>query len=440
MKKAYVRMTDRLKKIPLAIPGALVLVICLLVLVRALAALNAYEIVLSLAALALMGTLFLVGRLAVRRLSALEAVWQIPLPLTASSSRSWSVSCQGVNVPHFFRLHFLLRGKFFPQGCAPSCLVFAETSASGLLKSHSALPAKLDVSFPLGGVFQGETSCRLRDIFGLFSFPCGLALKQTLNVRSAPIGDQPLRLDALSGAEDRRSKSSNDEERYYMREYAPGDRFRDINWKSSERINTLITRISPDNQEKVTRIEVVFRNCSPSAKAPALADLWLLDRAKARLVWFLRRVREENGSYIFHIRSIGANWELNSDEEIDMFLEELPSVPFFPPPSEANTLPPSNGEVYIFSTTCDSALQAFISSLSGRPFSLFLAQSANPKKSVLQKLKAGSESEPNAQHLFYRDFLSGCFLPNPRWLKKPSANQLHVSGGRVMIDYAETLL
>ena len=90
-----------------------------------------------------------------------------------------------------------------------------------------------------------------------------------------------------------------------MREYAPGDRFRDINWKSSERIDTLITRISPDNQEKVSRLEVYFRNFGPAGEKgksrAALKDLWLLDRAKARLAQFLRTVKEEHASFVFHV-------------------------------------------------------------------------------------------------------------------------------------------
>ena len=428
-------MRNRFKNLPFTVPGIAVSIFALVILVRSLAARNAYEIVLSLAALALLLVLWLAGKWAVRRLAALEPVWKIPVPLGAASGEDWLVTIPAGKVPRFFRLHFFVRGRFFPQGSPDGCPVFAETSLS---RKGGDSSAPLSLCFPLGGLFRGETSCRLRDIFGFFSFPCGGSREQTLKVRSAPCGSRTLRIDAQSGAEDRRNKNANDDERYYMREYAPGDRFRDINWKSSERINTLITRISPDNQEKITRIEVHFRNYGPhpsrrkgKGAPPGLADLWLLDRAKARLAWFLRKVREEKASYVFHVRSAASSWDLNDDEEIEAFLEELSALPFFPPQNEAGALPCSDGEIYVFSTGCDTALPAFLLAQQGRPCSLFLTQTP-PRKTA--------HDRPEAESLLLRDFFRGGFVPLPRWLLPKPERQLQVSGGRTMIDYAETRL
>ena len=420
------------KRLPLTLPGFAVLIFALVTLVRSLAARNAYEIVLSLTAAALLAALWFAGNWAARRLAELEPVWDIPAPLRASSGGEWLASLPDARVPCFFRLHFRLRGRFFPQGARDGCPVFAEASVSG-----KGVPARLSLVFPLGGLFRGATSCRLRDMFGFFSFPCGGGERErTLTIRSAPCGAQPLRIDAWSGAEDRRSKNSSDEERYYMREYAPGDRFRDINWKSSERINTLITRISPDNQEKVTRIEVHFRNYGPAPSrrgGPDMGDLWLLDRAKARLAWFLRAVKEEKASYVFHVRSAGASWDLNDDEGIEAFLEELSALPFFPVRNEGDTAQAAEGEAYIFSTACDTSLPAFLLARQGRPFSLFLAQNA-PKE------KKASGEKPVVESLYLREFFSGTFAPLPRWLPPRRARLLNVSGGRMMLDYAETRL
>ena len=212
-----------------------------------------------------------------------------------------------------------------------------------------------------------------------------------------------------------------------MREYAPGDRFRDINWKSSERISTLVTRISPDNQEKITRIEVHFRNYGLQK---SLADLWLLDRAKARLAWFLRKLKEEKSSYVFHVRSAGASWDLNDDAAIEAFLEELTDIPFLPAQNEDP--PQTTGEVYVFSTACDTALPAFLLARQGRPFSLFLAQ-------MPPRLK-GARQRPEAERLYLRDFLAGGCVPLLRWLPPKPRRVLPVSAGRLMIDYAETAL
>ncbi|MCL2381876.1 MAG: DUF58 domain-containing protein [Treponema sp.] len=425
---------------PFTLPGVAVFAFALAVLVRSLAARNAYEIVLSLAALALLAALWLAGRWAARRLEGFEPLWNIPLPLSAGAGEDWLVTGPSAGIPKFFRLHVLVRGRFFPQGSPGGCPVFAQSSLPKNAGGDSA--ARLGIRFPLGGRFRGETSCRLRDIFGLYSFACGAVRERTLNIRSAPCTAMPLRINAQSGAEDRRKKSANDEERYYMREYAPGDRLRDINWKSSERINTLITRISPDNQEKITRIEVYFRNYGPPAHgraraikdSPAIAELWLLDRAKARLAWFLRKVKEEKASYVFHVRSATESWELNDEGEIEAFLEELPALPFAPAANEGASSPPADGELYVFSTACDTALPAFLLAQQGRPLSLFMTQNA-PRKKVP---RGNTDGNTDRQTLHLRDFPAGGLAPLPWWLLPRKEPQPAVSAGRVMIDYTET--
>jgi len=446
------------KKLPFTVPGITLFVIAMVILVRSLAARNAYEIVLSLAALIIWAVLWLTGKWTVRRLKALEPVWKIPLPLGAGSAGDWLIACPSARVPWFFRLHFIVRGRFFPQGGASGCPVFAETSlprktdAAGgnVAKGNAARSniAHLSLGFPLGGFFRGETSSRLRDIFGLFSFPCGASRERTVNVRSAPCNERNLRIDAQSGAEDRRNKSSSDEERYYMREYAPGDRFRDINWKSSERIDTLITRISPDNQEKITRIEVYFRNYgrnygrSGIAGRPGIAELWLLDRAKARLAWFLRKVKEEKASYVFHVRGAGRSWDLNNDDEIDAFLEELAAIPFSPVQNEETSMPQAEGELYVFSTACDTALPAFLLAQQGRPLSLFLTRNLPEEKAPRKNAPRGKTLRVETEHetLLLRDFFTGGSVPLPRWFLSRREQPLKVSCNRIMIDYAETRL
>ena len=420
------------KNLPFTLPGIAVLIIALVILVRSLALRNAYEIVLSVAALTLWAVLWLVGKWATRRLASLEPLWTISLPLVATSGEDWLVASPDVKIPRFFRLHFFVRGRFFPQGSLAACPVFAETSLSRKSNADNDNAASLKIAFPLGGLFRGETSCRLRDIFGFFSFPCGNNRERTLKVRSAPCETRALRINAQSGAEDRRNKSANDEERYYMREYAPGDRFRDINWKSSERIDSLITRISPDNQEKITRIEVYLRNYGP-ANGSSLADLWLLDRLKARLAWFLRKVKEEKSSYVFHVRSATGSWELNGEDEIEAFLEELSAIPFAAAQNEQSPLSQGEGELYVFSTSCDTALSAFLLSQQGRPLSLFLTQNA-------QRKNVSRENREPSDRLLLRDFPGGGIMPLPRWLRLRQGKQLKVNASRMMIDYAETRL
>jgi hypothetical protein len=414
--------------------GAAVLVIALVMLFRSLYVRNAYEMIISLTLLFLLLLLGLIGARKAAKLKTLEAGWKPPLPMTANAgdgasySEPWLITGLDTAVPSFFRLHFIARGKFFPGGGnSGSCPVFAETSAP-----RGGDTASLQLNFPMSGVFQGEGYCRLRDIFGFYSFSCGQSQQRTVKVRSAPfIGKKPL-INTQSGAEDKKTKTSSDEERYYMREYTPGDRFRDINWKSSEKIDSLITRISPDNQEKVNRVDVYFRNYGAAGNA-SLEALWLLDRAKARLAQFLRSLLEEQANYVFNVRAAQGSWEIADSEDLEDFLDELAAVSFTPLQNEKE-IPAGTAELYIFSTACDIGLNGFVLSCSPRPVTLFIVQPLAIKE---KKTKAETERET----LFKRNFpVNGCF-PSPRWYLNSKIKLLGVQSGAARLQevaYAET--
>ncbi|MDR2485787.1 MAG: DUF58 domain-containing protein [Treponema sp.] len=403
----------------------------LAVLIRSLSARNVYEIVLVTALLVLWLILYITGAWGSRRLAALEPGWKAPIPLIANTGEETLVTGFDMQVPWFFRLHFIVKGRFFPAGSPQGCPVRMETSVT-----PGTGTARLGLSFPMSGVFHGKGFCLLRDIFGFFSFPCGVLQRRSLTVQSAPCLKKAVPIDARSGAEDRRNKSTADEERYYMREYAPGDRFRDINWKSSDRIDTLITRISPDNQEKISRIEVYFRNFGPTDQSPqtraSLQDLWLLDRAKARLARFLRTVKEEQSAYIFSVRTAQDIWEIRDQDELELFLEGLASLPFSPPINENRFSAAQEGAAYVFSTACDAGLPAFLLARQPKPVFLFFVRSAAPKTPA-----------DAIERLYLRDFpVKGC-IPVPWWLVPRHSRALNppkLPGSRSEIDYAEVRL
>jgi hypothetical protein len=401
--------------------GFAVLAIAIVILIRSLSARNSYEIVLSSGLLLVLLILGVTGHWKSRKLESLEAGWKPPFPMTANSGEETLLTGLNVQVPLFFRIHFIVRGRFLPAGSTGACPVLAETSAS-----RGQAQAQLKFDFPMSGVFQGDGFCRLRDIFGFFSFPCGITQRRTVKVRSSPCFGKNYHINAQSGAEDRRNKNSTNEERYYMREYTPGDRFRDINWKSSEKVDTLITRISPDNQEKISRIEVYFRNYGP-VKKTSIEALWLLDRAKARLSHFLRSVMDEQSSYVFHVRTAGGNWEIEDQEDLDAFLEELAGFSFSHPQSEA-AAPLGAGELYVFSTACDLGLPGFIIACNPRPVSLYLVQPVTRK------------DEEKTETLRKTDFPAMGCVPMPRWFIQEKIKPLGAYAGRVENIYAETRL
>ena len=416
------RFSSFVKSIVVTPAGGAVFVIATVILVRALIARNAYEIVLSCAVLFLFLVLGIAGAWRARKLGSLEAGWKPPFPMTANAGEETLITGLDAPIPLFFRLHFIVRGRFFPSGSGYACPVMTETSVS-----RGDAQAHLPFDFPMSGVFNGEGFCRLRDIFGFFSFPCGIDQHRTVKVRSAPCFGKEILINAQSGAEDRRNKHSSDEERYYMREYTPGDRFRDINWKSSEKIDALITRISPDNQEKVSRIEVYFRNFGPSKKPP-LESLWLLDRAKARLSHFLRSLKEEQSSYIFTVRTASGSWEIEDQESLDSFLEEMSGFSFSPPQNEeALWDSPAKGQLYIFSTACDFGLPAFLVACNPRPVSLFIVQPAIYKADETEVLRK-------------RNFPLNGIIPPPRWIAGKKIRHLGVHAVGAEKIYAETRL
>jgi len=403
------------------------LVIAVIILVRSLIARNSYEILLSSAALLLLLVIGIAGFWKARKLQELEPGWKPPFPMTAAAGEQTIISGMDAPLPLFYRLHFIVRGRFFPAGFSNEesggCPVLAETSVP-----RGEGSAKLALDFPVSGVFRGRGYCRLRDIFGFFSFSCGATQHRTVKVRSAPCFGNKIYINAQAGAEDKRTKASSNEERYYMREYTPGDRFRDINWKSSEKIDSLITRISPDNQDKVNYIEVYFRNFGP-VKKTSLEALWLLDRAKARLTWFLRSLKEEQASYIFNIHSASRDWELEDQEDLDSFLDELAGISFSAPQNEAAAPAGANGQLYIFSTACDAGLPGFLMACAPRPVSLFLTQPDMPPA-----LRQTVEPET----LYKLKFLSNGCIPFLRWMFPAKIKPSGARAGKVEMIYTET--
>ncbi|MDR2588809.1 MAG: DUF58 domain-containing protein [Spirochaetales bacterium] len=434
------------------------------VLVRGLADRSPYELVLAVFALGLWLLLFLTGFFAARRLMRLSPGWCVPRPVTAvrgGGRAGGGLSGGGVfpgaehtitgldaGLPYFFRLHFTAAGDFIP-GPGARFSAFFEAPADG------GGTASLAMRFPLSGVFQGTGLCRLRDVFGLFSFPCGESIDRSFSIEPAPFERKSLlRIDPFSGAEDKKSSKQADEERYYMREYAPGDRFRDINWKTSARLASLITRISPHTEEKTHLVHIVFRNYGPSSGA-GLFPVWLLDRAKARLMLFLRTLKEEHPNFIFHIASAGEKRLVESSEELELFFEDLACLSFVSSAgggaaSLASDAAALSRELYIFSTACDTGLAAFLASRAQFPSYVFMVMPARKKRGA-GAAKAGGEAGAGAgaggeavSLLHHADIITDGFIRVSGFPAGGKVSFLETVPspvkGRVEINYAEMRL
>jgi len=419
--------------------GTGVLIVSLFILIRSLLNRNSYEIVLSFGLLFFLLIVGIIGLWKSHKLKYIEPIWKPPFPLTAASDEKAQISGLDENIPFFFRMHFLVKGRFFPNGHG-----FLNSKTGKSKKNWSPFFAETSIrfretsgqvpfDFPMSGIFHGEGYCQLRDIFGFFNFSCGSSQCRTVNVRCAPCWGKKIIINAQTGADDRRNKPAPDIERYYMREYTPGDRFRDINWKSSEKIDALITRISTDTQEKINRIEVHLRNFCKEENI-TLEALWLLDRAKAQLLYFIRNLMEQGSLFIFDVHTAQGEKEIENQNDLDIFSEELCGLSFFPPQNETGFLK-GTGEIYMFSTACDIGLPSFLLSNNHRPCSLFMIQPAT--EPLFKKTKKKSD-ETEVIHI--RDFdLKNC-RSNINWFFQKKINPLSFQNNRTMLFYAELKL
>jgi len=411
--------------------GGAALIIALIVLARSLVTRNSYEILLASGMLVIMALTGITGAWKSYKLKTLEPGWKPPFPMTANAGMEEKTLITGLeaSIPLFFRQHFFIKGVFFPGTDSKGCPVLAGTSVP-----RGETSSQLLLDFPMSGIFKGEGFGRLCDIFGFFSFSCGQPQSRTINVRSAPFYKKNIFVNVQTGAEDRRNKPAADEERYYMREYTPGDRLRDINWKSSEKIDTLITRISTDNQEKINRIEVHFRNFG-SAKT-SLEALWLLDRIKAVFAFFLRSLMEQNSSFIFDVYTAGGNWEIKDMEALDVFFESLACLSFFPPQKESIN-PVSTADVYVFSTACDTRLPEFLLGNNMRPVTLFLVQPFEPENKFWNTIKKTDSYDHEILRI--SDFHKKGCIPFLRWFQK-DLKRLNVQANKIEVFTAEIKL
>ncbi|MCX7786329.1 MAG: DUF58 domain-containing protein [Spirochaetes bacterium] len=392
-------------RIPLTLQGTLTLTLSFYLLIHGLANRNVYEISIGAVLALFLGILLGIGYAVRRKSEPLTPSWQIPTPVTATeisiSSASFSTfttsqntstfdkphpttipkdpfsgaphgnlhRIHGIpNVPLFFRVHFEVRGNLTLGNRG---VLFYSVDWSSHAETGDEIIGSL--FFPFGGQFQGMGCRTLRDIFGMVRFRIPPILHRSFAVLPAPSKKLvQLRLDPSLGIEEKRTLRSADEERYFMREYAPGDRFRDINWKTSSRLAFLVTRIAPQAQEKTRIIPVAFRCFGPSR--PDLLALWTLDRCKAWLFQFLWTIRREHPEFILRVITPLMEEELTTDQEAERFCEEITGYTYYPLGEEGkfSSLATTPEEVFAFSTTYDGGLTRFVGTRFDHPTHLYV--------------------------------------------------------------------
>lgn len=336
---------------PLSAGGTILFVIALVLLLRGLSFQNPYALLLSLAALLLLILLVFLGRLQAIRFKRVSIHWDSSSPLYARKSGPvhWLHSEAG-KTKYFFRFHCHLSGR---MTVGQNASLFLYRKIALVQVADHPLP----LYFPLSGTWAARIRYEIRDIFGLTRSGFGLPPVRMLTVHPAPLERFLKRtIDPALGYEDKSRKKSSEEEKYYMREYIPGDRLRDINWKASSRLAVLITRISPVTQEKTRQISIDFRHFWKK-KRETVESIAHLNAIKSRLLAFIRENKREHPEYRFRIRTARGIHLLETEEDIRQFSSELSSLFYQGDPYSLSPLSVA-GDLFIFTTVFDETLSA----------------------------------------------------------------------------------
>ena len=152
--------------------------------------------------------------------------------------------------------------------------------------------------FPLSGSVVGRQSLYFKDILGLTRIFLGQNRKISFLVEPSAIenySDKKKSLLPITQAE--RRKRESDEEKYFIREYAPGDRSKDIHWKSSQRLDILMSKTSVHQETEIEQISIFFSNSKQQSSAMRrdhLRSILHLEALKSHLLSYVTDRLSEN--------------------------------------------------------------------------------------------------------------------------------------------------
>ncbi len=338
---------------PFTVTGTVLFLIGIYLVGYTFGTLNVFAAVFATLSLGLLFVLTLDGRLQALRMQNPDVVWESSGPLVARLSDMKQRLHLGTSQPHwFYRFHFVIHGSF-EAGRDVNFLLHEEGASSR--GSEIDLP----LYFPVSGSARVVGRLYLKDVFGLTRARLGRDQHRTLYVQPPLLpGKPPLHFRNAAAFESTRRMRNADEEKYYMREYQPGDRLKDLNWKASFRIGEMITRIAPKSPEESRLLHVEFRNFS-SAAQDTPAALLHLNFVKSWLLAFLSQVKREHPEFRFRVLTAQDTILIESESDVQDFANRLATLQFSRA-SAGSQLPQAApaSEKFVFSTPYDKGLAA----------------------------------------------------------------------------------
>ncbi len=362
---------------PFTLPGTLLFFTALYLIGKAFATQNPYGFLLSVVALAALAIFAGISRAQASRFRNTPVEWESTIPLYAASpGLEHFIYLENIRALPFFRIHFTLTGKM-QVGRGASMYPHREVSSRG--GERVGIP----LHFPLCGVFEARGRFTVQDAFGLTRARFGDTLERTITVRPALLQERVFpTVEALDGMEEKSKFKQSDIERYFMREYIPGDRIRDINWKASSRFSELVTRISPVTQEKTRILSIFFRPVRKKSRETA-TSVAHLNYIKSWLLLFLKTVKQVHPEYQFNLIVGSESTFLETEEDIDQFGLDLSSLFFRYSAAEfgASLAAEVSGDAFVFTTPYDASLLPFLGGFAGSRVFLFRTVPPDPKSS-----------------------------------------------------------
>ena len=310
-----------------------------------------HEFLLSVTGFLVLLVLAGLGRLQAYRCKLVEFEWDSSAPLAAREyGAQHRLRTRAAKSWLFYRIHLRIAWRL-QAGRRAVLRGYREAATPG---GEAAIP----LWFPCSGVLHMTGRLAVRDVFGLTRARIRPPERRTLVVRPGLLAEQATPpVEISTGFDTTQRAQTSDEEQYFMREYIPGDRLKDINWKATSRLGELITRISPITQEQTQELHVVLRRYRRRGGETLTAVLHL-DFIKSWLLTFLRVVKQHHPEYVFIVDSGGESHRIDSPDEIERLARRLAELPLTSELPAADNAPAR--ELFIFSTVFDEDLPRFV--------------------------------------------------------------------------------
>ncbi len=341
---------------PLTTNGTMLLILSFLLLGIAFGSFNLYALFFSVLGLTFITLLVVVGLILKFKNSDETFKIELNQPIVARlSNQTIKILCSIESIPFFFRIHYTLKGKF---KVGRECFYYAYFDHS--IKPELNKELLLPVYFPFSGIANFKGYASIGDIFGMIR----IYFKQPEDVKIyvlPPLFPEKTQIHILPSTtqESLRNIKTSDQEKYFMREYIPGDRLKDINWKSSIKLNELITRISPSSPEESHLIYIEIRPYHYDKKKDGKNAILHLNYLKSWVLSFINIMIKEHPNYKFHVFTGKESLLIDSEEQLFQLAKKLVELDYM---AYSTIKEQGNSqEKFVFSTGFDKQITNYLS-------------------------------------------------------------------------------